>query len=218
MLATNAAHSIAGPAPSRIRPGHTKPTYSIQGVHSFAKTLHMVSSPYRPLQLTNPPRYLYETGNVTTAVQLLQFAYKVIEEVALDKTSEFYADLQYKAGSVYMDSGYLVRCREVWEEARHILEAPKAAGSASAKRQLTWLLMAMGNLETADGNYDTALKLFTQSDQERMIDDKNNLWRHGLSSMNCGRLHFFMGNYDSAMENYKECEKVFIPRSSWMAW
>ncbi|KAH8822072.1 hypothetical protein F5884DRAFT_110691 [Xylogone sp. PMI_703] len=161
--------------------------------------------------------YLYESGNDTTALQMLDFVYEVVDKVSIDKTSEFYADLQYKAGSVYMDWGFLAKCRRVWEEARKILEVKQAEGSKSAKSQLTWLLMAMGNLETANGNYDAALENFTRSDEERMVEDKDNLWRHGLANMNGGRLQFFMGNYDKAMEKYMECEKGFIPKSNWMA-
>jgi hypothetical protein len=83
---------------------------------------------------------------------------------------------------------------------------------------MTWLLMVMGNLETADGNYDIALKYFTQSDEQRMIEDKDNLWRHGLSNMNGGSLQAFMGNYDKALEKLNECEKGYIPKSNWRAW
>jgi hypothetical protein len=95
-----------------------------------------------------------------------------MRKVFMDKTSEFYADLQYKAGSVSMNWGYLNRCREVWKEAREILEAQRAAGSDSAKRQLTWLLMAMGNLETAKGNLGAAREFFNKSDEQRLLDDK----------------------------------------------
>ncbi|KAH8591671.1 hypothetical protein B0O99DRAFT_744349 [Bisporella sp. PMI_857] len=161
--------------------------------------------------------YLYETGDDTTALQLLEFVYGAIDRVGMDKTSEFYADLQYKAGSVYMNWGYLTKCRQVWEEARHILEGKRAAGSESAKQQLTWLLMAMGNLETADGNYETALLLFIQSDEERLKDDKDNMWRHAISNMNLGRLYSIMGDYGKAMQNYKECKKGFLPQSPSMA-
>ncbi|KAH7310098.1 hypothetical protein BKA65DRAFT_575917 [Rhexocercosporidium sp. MPI-PUGE-AT-0058] len=157
--------------------------------------------------------YLYETGNDTTALTLLDFTYQVIDRVGIDKTSEFYADLAYKAGSVYMDWGFLSRCREIWKEARSILEDKKAAGSESARHQLTWLWMAMANLEGAAGNHEIALELFSKSDEERLSDDTDNLWRHGITNLNTGRLHFFMGQHEKAVERYKECEKGFLVNS-----
>ncbi|KAL2073937.1 hypothetical protein VTL71DRAFT_11263 [Oculimacula yallundae] len=186
-------------APSRAWTWHTGFALAVGDLDPVAEVMHL--------------RYLYETGNDTTALTLLDFAYQVIDSVGMDKTSEFYADLAYKAGSVYMDWGFLTRCRKIWREAQKILEEKRAEGSESARLQLTWLWMAMANLEGAAGNHETSLELFNKSDEERLIDEKDNLWRHGICNLNIGRLYFFMGQYDKATERYKECEKGFLINS-----
>ncbi|MCJ1353055.1 MAG: hypothetical protein MMC33_003039 [Icmadophila ericetorum] len=157
--------------------------------------------------------HLYENGNFTTSLRLLDIAYLA----CADKTSELYADLQFKAGSIYMDQNDLINCRLTFEDARILYENAAAAGSADADHSLTWLLHSLGNLEVAQGNLDLGLDLYAQADQKRKLETTQNPWREALTRMTAGRAHFLKGEYDIALSMYNVAASIFEMNSLWMA-
>jgi tetratricopeptide (TPR) repeat protein len=127
-----------------------------------------------------------------------------------------YADLQFKAGGIYLDQNDLLKCREAWEEARTIYTASEARGSMSAKMALPWVLHALGNLESADQNIDVALRLFGEAARER---EKAPLekWRESLAHLTAGRAYYLRGNYSTAIARYDQAREFFAGDSTWMA-
>ena len=187
-------------------------TQTFQGAWYAFEIMHMVStSPVKMPKLIN--RHLYENGNFTTSLRLLDIAYLA----CADKTSELYADLQFKAGSIYMDQNDLINCRLTFEDARILYENAAAAGSADADHSLTWLLHSLGNLEVAQGNLDLGLDLYAQADQKRKLETTQNPWREALTRMTAGRAHFLKGEYDIALSMYNVAASIFEMNSLWMA-
>jgi tetratricopeptide (TPR) repeat protein len=176
--------------------------------------VHLVSLYHHSEQARrlNESRYLYEHGDWKTSLQLLQVAYAVYE----DKSSEVYADLQFKAGSIYLDQNDLPKCRGAWEEAHAIYTRAEAHGSVSAKLAMPWVLHALGNLESADGKLDVALRLFSEAAQARMKAPLEE-WREALAHMTAGRAYYLKREYTTAINRFDQAKKCFDPNSTWMA-
>ncbi|RDW64275.1 hypothetical protein BP5796_10777 [Coleophoma crateriformis] len=161
--------------------------------------------------------YTYEKGEYKTALYLLKIAYTVYE----DKETEVYADLQFKAGGIYLDQNDLVNCRTAWEDARDIYCRLKSSGQGSAKKALTWVLHSLGNLESADGNLDEAFAYFAEAAEQRRHEKPVQPWREGLAKMTLGRAYYLKGDCDTAIKNYVEAEEIFkesYASSTWMAY
>ncbi|RDW76972.1 hypothetical protein BP6252_05025 [Coleophoma cylindrospora] len=161
--------------------------------------------------------YVYEKGERETSLVLLKLAYKVYQ----DQESEVYADFQFKAGSIHLDHNDLGRCRDAWEKARDIYRRLIASGNESAKESLTWVHHALGNLESADGNVDEALRLYSIADEERKQERSVQSWREGLTSMTSGRAYYLKGEYKTATKRFANAEEIFrreYANSTWMAY
>ncbi|KUJ15903.1 uncharacterized protein LY89DRAFT_719586 [Mollisia scopiformis] len=161
--------------------------------------------------------FTYEKGERKTALYLLQLAYKICQ----DKESEVYADLQFKAGGIYLDQNDLAHCRQAWDEARGIYSRLQRRGNISAKHSLTWVLHALGNLESADGHLDEALSLYAEADEDRRQEQLAQPWREGLAAMTLGRAYFLKGEFETALEKFSEAESIFnkdYQGSTWMAY
>jgi tetratricopeptide (TPR) repeat protein len=115
-----------------------------------------------------------------------------------------------------MDRNDLVNCRNSLGKARTIYSVAQANGSKSAKDSLTWLLHSLGNLESADGNIDTALRFFAEADAERRKETPIVAWREALADMTAGRAFYLKGEYSTALARFDKAKKTFKNDSTWM--
>lgn len=154
------------------------------------------------------PRYLYEMEEYHSAIRTVEIALTACP----DKKSEVYAHLLNTIGACHFDLCDLTRCRKVWEQALDIREAWAKQKLFGAEEELANALNNYGNLQSAEGQYDSALRYFERAKIIRRRLGNEIIIPLGITYMTTGRALFLMEKYDEALVEYKEAAKIFIDK------
>ncbi len=152
--------------------------------------------------------YLFEMADHPTTLKLLDTAIKT----CLDEESEIYAHLLNTIGCCSFELSYLARCRRVWDKALAIREAWAKRKSPGAEEEWANQLNNYGNLESAEGNYESALTYFSRAREIRLRLGKAAIVPLGVTYMTTGRALFLMRKYEEAIAEYKRAEAIFLDK------
>lgn len=141
-----------------------------------------------------------------TALHMLEIA----QDACPEKGSELYAHLLNTVGCCSFELNDLERCRRTWEEALAIRRTWAEKNAVGAEEELANQLNNFGNLESAEGMYDSALTFFDQAREIRLRLGADAIVPLAVTYMTTGRAFFLKGMYDEAMENYQEAEEIFM--------
>ncbi|KAI0805273.1 P-loop containing nucleoside triphosphate hydrolase protein [Xylaria sp. FL0064] len=115
----------------------------------------------------------------------------------------------------------LQRCRQTWEEALAIRQFWAKKNVLGAEEELANQLNNFGNLESAEGMYESALDLFEQARKIRVKLGADAVVPLAVTYMTTGRAYFLKGIYPEAMDNYEKAEEIFMkifgPKGHFMA-
>jgi tetratricopeptide (TPR) repeat protein len=152
--------------------------------------------------LTHRHRYLYEVGDYTTCLTLVETASAACE----DKNSARYANLRNTAGTCYFEMNRLQDCRRDYEVALAIQEHQ----SAHDDSKVTYMYHNMGNLETGCGRYEEAMVYFTKVVNIRRAQGDRAAGRLALVYLCIGRLYYFQRKFEEAMKMLADSEALFV--------
>ena len=152
--------------------------------------------------------YLFEMADHPTTLKLLDTAIKT----CLDEESEIYAHLLNTIGCCSFELSYLARCRRAWDKALALREAWAKRKSPGAEEEWANQLNNYGNLESAEGNYESALTYFSRAREIRLRLGKAAIVPLGVTYMTTGRALFLMRKYEEAIAEYKRAEAIFLDK------
>ncbi|KAH6848068.1 P-loop containing nucleoside triphosphate hydrolase protein [Chaetomium sp. MPI-CAGE-AT-0009] len=165
-----------------------------------------------PAQLTELLRscgwYLFEMADHPTTLKLLDTAIKACP----DQQSETYAHLLNTIGCCSFELSYLTRCRQVWDQALAIRESWAKKSAPGAEEEWANQLNNYGNLESAEGNYESALSYFSRAKDIRLRLGNDAIVPLGVTYMTTGRTLFLMRKYEEAIAEYKKAEAIFLDK------
>ncbi|KAI1173816.1 hypothetical protein F4777DRAFT_556394 [Nemania sp. FL0916] len=161
--------------------------------------------------------YLFEMADHRTALHMLEIA----QDACAEKRSELYAHLLNTIGCCSFELNDLQRCRQTWDEALAIRQIWANKNSPGAEEELANQLNNFGNLESAEGMYESALGFFEQARKIRVKLGADAVVPLGVTYMTTGRAYFLKNMYSEAMDNYQKAEEVFMhifgPKGHFMA-
>ncbi|KAI0191096.1 hypothetical protein F4808DRAFT_476374 [Astrocystis sublimbata] len=161
--------------------------------------------------------YLFEMADHRTALHMLEIALDACPE----KGSELYAHLLNTMGSCSFELNDLQTCRRTWVEALAIRKVWAKKNVSGAKEELANQLNNFGNLESAEGKYESALDLFEQARKIRVQLGADAIVPLAVTYMTTGRAYFLKGMYAEATASYKKAEDIFLevfgPKGHFMA-
>ncbi|KAH8601746.1 hypothetical protein B0O99DRAFT_588930 [Bisporella sp. PMI_857] len=158
--------------------------------------------------LKNCAWYKLEVGEHNSSLAILEVARKA----CMDKSSELYAHLLNTEGCCYFEKNDLQKCREAWEPALKIREAAAKSGSADAMEEYSVQVNNFGNLETAEGHIDEAIKSFSKAEKMRLAMGPTGLTSLGLTHMTSGRAYFEKKDFSEAAKRYDKAEAIFVEK------
>ena len=149
-------------------------------------------------------RYLFEIAEYDECLTLISIA----RSAANDKSSLDWAHLMNTEGTTYYELNYLGKSKaamEVCMEIRTQLLPPDHAERAV-------VLANLGNVETAEGNYEQALEYLKQGAEirEAMGDDAATLL--AVNYMQIGRVYALQDKKTDAYQMYQKCEGILNRR------
>jgi tetratricopeptide (TPR) repeat protein len=150
--------------------------------------------------LTPYHRYLYEVGDYTTCLTLVETASAACD----DKNSPRYANLRNTAGTCYFDMNRLQDCRRDYEIALAIQE------NELHEAKIAYMYHNMGNLETGCGKFEEAMEYFTKAANIRRSLGDRAAGQLALTYLSISRLYYFRGMYDEAMKMLESSEALFV--------
>jgi tetratricopeptide (TPR) repeat protein len=105
-------------------------------------------------------------------------------------------------GCVYFEKNELAFCREVFEIAIEIRERLLPPNH----KEVATILSNLGNVESSEGQYEEAFKLFQRARiiREELGDDGELVL--GLSFLQIGRVHYLNKNYNEAQIWFEKSE------------
>ncbi|KAI1349894.1 P-loop containing nucleoside triphosphate hydrolase protein [Xylaria sp. FL0043] len=161
--------------------------------------------------------YLFEMADHRTALHMLEIA----QDACAEKRSELYAHLLNTIGCCSFELNDLQRCRQTWEEALAIRQFWAKKNVLGAEEELANQLNNFGNLESAEGMYESALDFFEQARKIRVKLGADAIVPLAVTYMTTGRAYFLKGMYPEAMNNYEKAEEIFLrifgPKGHFMA-
>jgi tetratricopeptide (TPR) repeat protein len=145
-------------------------------------------------------RYLYEISDYEGALRVVSIASVACD----DEDSLFYAHLQNTAGACYMEENDLKRSRDAMNVVRDIRERELS----SSHPEVAIILGNLGNVESAEGNYEEALELFQKAaDIHSRLGDSQVLFL-ALSWMQMGRVYFLQEKPEDAHKMFQKSENL----------
>ncbi len=148
-------------------------------------------------------------ANVEAKYSLLEI-YALMEKnqgAALDLARELYKAYpgnavfhKYLARSLYLQ-GYYAEAADEWTSILHSVEAREPGYELTLARQGTYYL---GDIRLRQGNFESALKLFQQSDRltDRFDDDESSSW-HVMANLKMGYVYDKIGRRTEALRQYR---------------
>ncbi|KAI1125666.1 P-loop containing nucleoside triphosphate hydrolase protein [Nemania abortiva] len=150
--------------------------------------------------------YLFEMADHRTALHMLEIA----QDACAEKRSELYAHLLNTIGCCSFELNDLQRCRQSWEEALDIRQFWEKQNVPGAKEELANQFNNFGNLESAEGMYESALDLFEKARKIRVKLGTDAIVPLAVTYMTTGRAYFLKGMYLEAWNNYQKAEEIFM--------
>ena len=148
--------------------------------------------------ITDISRYLFEVGEHRESKQLLRTAFQVCG----DEESLLYAHLRNTAGVVDFELNHLPRCRESLEKAlevrRRLLDP--------YHEELANTIHNMGNLSSAEGDTEKALRYFEEAEDIRSRLGEDSAIPLAITNQGMGRALFLQHKYQEALERYEKAE------------
>ncbi|EXJ60696.1 hypothetical protein A1O7_04849 [Cladophialophora yegresii CBS 114405] len=150
--------------------------------------------------LANAAWYLFEIADYEEALNLVEIA----RAAAQDKESLDYAHLLNTAGVTYYELNKLRSARGVLEQCYIIRSRLLPEDHA----EIATILSNLGNLETAEGNFEAASVWLERavSIRESIGDEAASLL--ALNYLQIGRVHFLQDHFAEAYSMYQKCEGV----------
>ncbi|KAK3367393.1 P-loop containing nucleoside triphosphate hydrolase protein [Lasiosphaeria ovina] len=152
--------------------------------------------------------YLFEMADHHSTIRLLEIAISACP----DTQSELYAHLQNTIGCCSFELSDLRRCRQVWDKALAIRQTWAKKKIPGAEEELANQLNNYGNLESAEGHYDPAMRYFDQAKAIRLRLGNEAIVPLGVTYMTTGRALFLKGEYGAALTEYKKAEDIFVAK------
>lgn len=147
-------------------------------------------------------RYLYEISDYTSSSKVVGIALNACE----DDDTLLYAHLQNTAGACYMEENDLPRSREHME---NVLEIRQRLLKASDP-EVAISFANLGNVESAEGNYDKALDLFQRAARIYTELGDSQVLFLALSWIQIGRVYFLQGLLDDAYKEFMRSENLLL--------
>ncbi|KAL8950292.1 MAG: hypothetical protein Q9222_003658 [Ikaeria aurantiellina] len=152
--------------------------------------------------LKNAAWYLFEVGEHRESKLLLKTAFSVCK----DEESLLYAHLCNTAGVVDFELNHLPMCRQSLEKAlevrRKLLEPDH--------EELANTINNMGNLVSAEGNPEEAMKYFRDAKEIRQRLGEDSAVPLAVTYQCTGRALVLQGKFDDAMEQYEKAESLAV--------
>ncbi|KAK0725851.1 hypothetical protein B0H67DRAFT_642220 [Lasiosphaeris hirsuta] len=149
--------------------------------------------------------YLFEMADHPTTLKLMDTAIKA----CLDEQYGIYAHFLNAIGCYSFELSDLARCRREWDKALAIREAWAKRKAPGAEEEWANQLNNYGNLESAEGNYESTLTYFSRA-EIRLRLSKDAIVPLGVTYMTTGRALFLMRKYEEAIAEYKKTEVIFL--------
>lgn len=147
---------------------------------------------------TDVSRYLFEVGEHRESKQLLKTGFHVCG----NEDSLLYAHLRNTAGVVDFELNHLPRSRESLEKAlevrRKLLDP--------YHEELANTVHNMGNLSSAEGDLETAVKYFEEAEDIRSRLGEDSAIPLAITNQGMGRALFLQHKYGEALERYEKAE------------
>jgi tetratricopeptide (TPR) repeat protein len=129
-----------------------------------------------------------------------------------DTTSELHAHLLNTKGCCFFELNDLEPCRAAWEVALSIRKSWSKKKAPGAEEELANQLSNFGNLESAVGHLDSALRYFAEAKDIRMRLGEGTIVPLGVTHMCTGRAYFLKQMYDKAEAEYDQARDIFIAK------
>ena len=147
---------------------------------------------------TDVSRYLFEVGEHRESKQLLKTGFHVCG----NEDSLLYAHLRNTAGVVDFELNHLPRSRASLEKALEV----RRKLLHPYHEELANTVHNMGNLTSAEGDLETALKYFEEAEDIRSRLGEDSAIPLAITNQGMGRALFLQHQYDEAMERYEKAE------------
>ena len=148
-------------------------------------------------------RYLYEVSDYVVCLDICSVGCSA----SASKRSEQYAHLLNSIGAIHFETNYLKASRKAFNDVRMIrLEIFGAEHLETAT-----ILGNLGNVESAEGNYDDAQDLFVQAAKIREeFGGPEESEMLGLTFMQLGRVSALRAEYKQAWKYYQRSEAFLL--------
>jgi tetratricopeptide (TPR) repeat protein len=147
-------------------------------------------------------RYTFEVGEHEEAKRLLAIAF----ELCTDHDSLLYAHFCNTAGVIAFELNHLQESRQSMEEALRIRREKLQPDD----EELANSINNMGNIESAEGNIDRALELFTEAEDIRSKLGEEVAISLAVTYLTRGRALYLKKEFEEAQENYTQAETIAI--------
>lgn len=168
------------------------------------------SSPDFDELLKNAAWYQYEIGELAECLHMLEIAY----DACLDKDGLIYAYHCNTAGCVYYELNDLTRCRNSYERSLDIRTAklnPDHPDFSNTHSNMAKLLMSELRFEEASDMCNQAIEARARSGLAAAE-------YFAVSYMERGRIEFEKKQFESAEEDYKQSERLFVESGKAEGW
>lgn len=143
-----------------------------------------------------------------TAISLLSTAL----DACPDKTSELYAHLLNTKGCCFFELNDLKQCHVAWEVALTIRKTWAKKKAPGAEEELANQLSNFGNLESAVGHLESALRYFAEARDIRTRLGEGTIVPLGVTHMCTGRAYFLKQMYPEAEAEYDQAKNIFMAK------
>lgn len=154
--------------------------------------------------------YLFEMADHPATIALLDTVLETVPEKA--RNTEIYAHLLNTIACCTFELSDLARNRRELGKALTIREAWAKKKTPGAEEELANTLNNFGNLESAEGNYESALAYFSKAKTIRVKLGKDAIVPLGVTHMTTARALFLLGKYEEAIAEYKNAERIFLDK------
>ena len=160
--------------------------------------------PLPGLETNENARYLFEIAEYEECLTLISIA----RSAAQDKTSLNWAHLMNTEGATYFELNHLRRSKDAMENCLEI----RVARLPPDHLERAVVLGNLGNVETAEGNYQQALEYLMDAARIREGAGDEAASHLALAYMQIGRVHAWQNKDTEAYQSYQKCEGILNRR------
>ena len=147
-------------------------------------------------------RYTYEVGEHEEAKKLLNIAF----DICTDHESLLYAHFCNTAGVIDFELNHLHESRRFMEAALDI----RRAHLKPDDEELANSINNMGNIESAEGNIDTALEFFNEAEDIRVKLGDEGAIPLAVTYLTQGRAYYLKNDFEEALDRYNQAETIAL--------